>query len=155
VPTDVSSRTTIVFSLAEPHWFGIFIGGTYFLRSQTMDPNQTFIDMFQAMKDEDHPTARDLAFALKCWFAKDGFYPSRYSREATDIYIASILRRTAADRNPDPPFSLVCYECDAGEGIVTEEEAMEEGWTEIELARHQPQANFIGFCPECGRRQNG
>ncbi|MEK6258007.1 MAG: hypothetical protein AABP62_05245 [Planctomycetota bacterium] len=120
-----------------------------------MDPNQTFLDMFQAMKDEDNATARELAFALKCWFAKDGFYPSQHSPEATDIYITSVLRRTAADRQPEPPFSLVCYECDAGEGIVTEEEAMEEGWTEIEFARHQPQANFIGFCPECVRRQNG
>jgi hypothetical protein len=117
-----------------------------------MDPKQTFLDMIQAMKDEDHATARELAQALKCWFAKGGFCPDPYSPEAMHCYIDSVLRRTAGHRKPEPPFSLVCYECDAGEGIASEEEAMAEGWTEIEFARHLPQANFIGMCPDCRKR---
>ncbi len=114
-----------------------------------MDPHQTFLDMFQAMKDEDHATARELAQALQCWFAKGGFYPDEYSPEAMHCYIASVLRRTAGHRKPELPFSLVCSDCDAGEGIATEEEAMDEGWTEIEPAAQLPQANYLGICPDC------
>lgn len=114
-----------------------------------MDPHQTFLDMFQAMKDEDHATARELAQALQCWFAKGGFYPDEYSPEAIHTYIASVLRRTAGHRKPELPFSLVCSDCDAGKGIATEEEAMDEGWTEIEPAPQLPQANYLGICPDC------
>ncbi|QDU45210.1 hypothetical protein Mal52_37010 [Symmachiella dynata] len=60
-----------------------------------MDPNQTFLDMFNAMKTEDFATARELALALQEWFAKGGFYPYQYTPEAMQAYIASVLRRTA------------------------------------------------------------
>jgi len=60
-----------------------------------MDPNQTFLDMFHAMRDGDHETARELAFALKRWFASGGFYPYQFTPEAMNAYIASVLRRTA------------------------------------------------------------
>jgi len=109
--------------------------------------------MFEAMKAGDFETARDLALALKEWFAKGGFYPHQYTPEAMHSYIASVLRRTFG-HGPEPVFSLVCRNCDAGEGIKTEEDAMGEGWTEIELALALPQANFCGLCPEC-RQKDG
>jgi hypothetical protein len=59
-----------------------------------MDPNQTYLDMFAAMRDGDHETARELALALKDWFARGGFYPYQYTQVAMDAYIASVLRRT-------------------------------------------------------------
>lgn len=113
-----------------------------------MDPNRTYLDMFDAMKNKDLETARELALALKEWFAKGGFYPHQFTPEAMHCYIASVLRRTAGN-GPEPVFSLVCRYCDAGEGIETEEEAIGEGWTEIELALALPQANFCGLCPDC------
>jgi hypothetical protein len=60
-----------------------------------MDPNRTFQDMFHAMRDGDHETARELALALKRWFETGGFYPYQYTPEAMHAYIASVLRRTA------------------------------------------------------------
>jgi hypothetical protein len=60
-----------------------------------MDPNQTFLDMFHAMRDEVHETARELASALNRWFATGGFYPYQYTPEAMNAYIADVLRRTA------------------------------------------------------------
>ena len=60
-----------------------------------MDPHQTFLDMFQAMKDEDHATARELALSLQRWFARGGFYTDEYSPEAIHCYLASVLRRTS------------------------------------------------------------
>ncbi|MDB5346022.1 MAG: hypothetical protein JWP89_4399 [Schlesneria sp.] len=113
-----------------------------------MDPNQTFLDMFAAMKDKDFETARELALALKGWFANGGFYPHQYTPEAMHCYIASVLRRTFG-HGPDPVFSLVCRYCDAGEGIATEEDAIGEGWSEIEPAFALPQANYCGVCPDC------
>lgn len=113
-----------------------------------MDPNQTFLDMFEAMKANDFETARELALALKDWFARGGFYPHQFTPEAMHAYIASVLRRTAG-HGPTVPFSLVCRHCDAGEGIETEEQAISDGWTEIRPALALPQANFGGLCPDC------
>jgi hypothetical protein len=53
-----------------------------------MDPNVTFQDMFHAMRDGDHETARELALALKRWFETGGFYPYQYTPEAMNAYIA-------------------------------------------------------------------
>jgi hypothetical protein len=113
-----------------------------------MDPNQTYLAMFDAMKAGDFDTARELALALKDWFAKGGFYPYQYTPEAMHAYIASVLRRTAG-HGPEPVFSLVCQYCDAGDGIETEEQAITEGWSEIEPAFALPQANYCGTCPDC------
>lgn len=52
----------------------------------------------------------------------------------------------------DVPFSLVCSECDAGMGIASYEQAMAEGWTDIDYAPDLPMANFIGVCPDCRER---
>lgn len=60
-----------------------------------MDPNQTYLDMFHAMRDGDHEKARELPLALKEWFARGGFYPYQYTPEAMNAYIADVLRRTA------------------------------------------------------------
>lgn len=113
-----------------------------------MDPNQTFLDMFEAMKNKEFETALELALALKNWFAKGGFYPHQYTPQAMHAYIASVLRRTTA-YGPEPVFSLVCQHCDAGEGVDSEEQAIAEGWSEIEPAFALPQANFCGLCPDC------
>ncbi len=113
-----------------------------------MDPNQAYLDMFEAMKANDFETARELALALKNWFAKGGFYPYQFTPEAMHAYIASVLRRTAG-HGPEPFFSLVCRHCDAGEGIESEEQAIAEGWSEIEPAYALSQANYCGLCPTC------
>jgi hypothetical protein len=63
-------------------------------------------------------------------------------------YIASVLRRTSG-HGPEPVFTLVCRHCDAGEHIETEEQAIGEGWSEIEPAYALPQANYCGLCPDC------
>jgi hypothetical protein len=113
-----------------------------------MDPNQTFLDMFEAMKTNDFETARELALALNDWFAKGGFTPHQTTPEAMHAYIASVFRRTCG-HGPDPVFSLVCRHCDAGDGIDTEEQAIGEGWSEIEPAFALAQANYCGLCPDC------
>ena len=113
-----------------------------------MDPNQTYLNMFEAMKARDHETARELALSLKDWFTRGGFYPYQFTPEAMHAYIASVLRRTAG-HGPEPVFSLVCCNCDAGQGIETEEQAIAEGWSEIEPAFALPQANYCGVCPDC------
>jgi hypothetical protein len=49
----------------------------------------------------------------------------------------------------DVPFSLVCSECDAGTNIESNDQAIAEGWTEIDYAPDLPMANFVGLCPDC------
>lgn len=117
-----------------------------------MDPNQTFLDMFEAMKNEDFETARELALALQNWFAKGGFCPPKFTRRAMQTYIDSVLRGTSG-RGHEPVFSLICQHCDAGQGITTEELAIAEGWSEIEPAFDLPKANHSGICPDCRKTE--
>jgi len=121
-------------------------------KADNMDPNQTFFDMLAAIRDKDKATAHELALALKSWFANGGFYPFQCTPEAMNAYIASVLRRTAGLGEPEPPFSLTCLYCDAGQGIASEEEAIGEGWSEIEPAPQLLQANVLGVCPDCQER---
>jgi hypothetical protein len=52
--------------------------------------------------------------------------------------------------NPETEkFSIVCYGCDAGMGIGSEEQATAEGWTAIEYRPDLPMAYYIGYCPDC------
>jgi hypothetical protein len=60
--------------------------------------------------------------------------------------------RNQQRRNYDVPFSLVCSECDAGTHIESQDQAMAEGWADIDYAPDLPMANFIGLCPECRER---
>lgn len=49
----------------------------------------------------------------------------------------------------DVPFTLVCCDCDAGMGVYSHDQAVAEGWAEIDYAPELPMANYIGLCPEC------
>ena len=57
--------------------------------------------------------------------------------------------RPKHSHSTDMPFSLVCSECDAGMNIESYDQALAEGWAEIEFAPDLPMANFIGLCPDC------
>ena len=52
------------------------------------------------------------------------------------------------------PFTLVCRDCDAGIGVDSQEQAVAEGWAEIDCAPDLPMANYVGCCPDC-REQFG
>lgn len=54
----------------------------------------------------------------------------------------------------DVPFSLVCSECDAGSHIESHEQAVAEGWSNIDYAPSLPMANYIGLCPDCRETMN-
>ncbi|MCA9094029.1 MAG: hypothetical protein KDA68_11110 [Planctomycetaceae bacterium] len=59
-----------------------------------MDPYQTYLDMYDAMKHKDHAAAREQALNLKEWFAKGGFYPYQVTPLAMQAYLAFVLRHT-------------------------------------------------------------
>ena len=119
-----------------------------------MDPNQTYLDMFHAMRDGNFETARELALSLQRWFETGGFYPDQYTPWAMQAYIDSVLRRTLG-YGSEPVFSLICMTCDAGDDLETEEAAMAAGWCEIEPAFDLPQANYCGLCPTCRKDEEG
>jgi hypothetical protein len=60
-----------------------------------MDPNQTYFEMCEAMREGDYETARALALALKRWLASGGFYPGQLTPDSINAYLATILSRTA------------------------------------------------------------
>ncbi len=50
-------------------------------------------------------------------------------------------------------FSLCCTGCDAGTDITTPEQAISEGWSNIEEDFDGRSWNYLGMCPEC--REDG
>ena len=58
-------------------------------------------------------------------------------------------------QEPGVPFSLVCFDCDAGMEISSHDEAIANGWTEIEYAPHLSMSNYLGLCPTCRCEETG
>lgn len=117
-----------------------------------MDPTTCYREMTLAMRDGDFETARDHALNLQRWFNQGGFEPDGENILEVKGHLARVLRITTPGVPPEPEiFSLACSECDFGEGITTEAEAIEEGWSQITPAPDLPIANFVGICPCCRR----
>ena len=115
-----------------------------------MDPTACYLEMILSMQDGDLETARDSALNLKRWLDRGGFYPQEENILEVDGHLARVLRITTPGSLPEPDvFSLVCAECDYGDGITSETEAIEEGWSSIQPAPDLPMANYVGTCPCC------
>lgn len=115
-----------------------------------MDPTACYFAMLLAMNECDAETAREYALNLKCWLDRGGFYPVDPSMLEVQGHLARVLRITDPDALHEPDvFSLVCAECDYGDGITSETEAIEESWSQIQPAPDLPMANFAGYCPCC------
>ncbi|AMV22607.1 hypothetical protein [Planctomyces sp. SH-PL14] len=113
-----------------------------------MEPAQTLRDLIAAMQAGDAARCRELAAALRGWIARGGYAPPGHTAISIECYLNSVARRIDGC-GPQPVFTLICCDCDAGEEIDTEEQAMLEGWSEIGPAFELPQANFVGRCPFC------
>jgi hypothetical protein len=50
-------------------------------------------------------------------------------------------------RPEDVPFSISCYECDCA-SPESMEQAIRDGWTEIQFTPDGLAENFLGYCPE-------
>ena len=70
-------------------------------RSISLDPTQTYLDMFNAMNAGDLAAARQNAVTLRDWLEQGGFYPPGYSKEEINAYLNDVLRRTATYASAD------------------------------------------------------
>jgi hypothetical protein len=59
-----------------------------------MDPNITYMAMFNSMSIGEFVMARIHATNLKEWLDKGGFYPTNYTEVEVKSYLANVLRRT-------------------------------------------------------------
>ena len=115
-----------------------------------MDPSACYHDMLISMQHGDFETARGHALQLKRWLDGGGYYPPDENMLEVQGHLARVLRITTPGAAPEPEiFSLTCSDCDYGDGITTEAEAIEEGWSQITPAPDLPMANFVGVCPCC------
>lgn len=115
-----------------------------------MDPTACYLEMILSMQEGHSETAREYALNLKRWLDRGGFYPQEENMLEVDGHLARVLRITTPGSPAEPEvFSLVCADCDYGDGITSETEAIEEGWTGIQPAPALPMANFVGTCPAC------
>jgi len=59
-----------------------------------MDPNQTYREMKDALREGNLATACELALALKKWPATGGFHPIGHTIKEVESCIMIVLRRT-------------------------------------------------------------
>jgi hypothetical protein len=64
------------------------------LETSTVDPNRTYLDMLDMMRDDDHESARRAAIELRCWTRRGGFYPADRDPRRVDRTVAKVLART-------------------------------------------------------------
>ena len=102
-----------------------------------MDPTACYREMKLAMLEGDFETARDYALNLQRWFNQGGFEPEGENGLEVKGHLARVLRITTPGVPPEPEiFSLTCSECDYGDGITTEVEAIEPRFGRLEVGKH-------------------
>ena len=129
-----------------------------------MDPQATWQELLDAWREHDWQRMQDASEALLDWLKRGGFPPEVFPTSGMGsewnqtmvrsacTYMVDLARRVMADPNSIPAgvtFSLSCYECDV-ESPATYDEAIREGWTEIEFRPECCAENFLGACPEHG-----
>jgi hypothetical protein len=60
-----------------------------------MDPTESYLAMFEAMRQQEFQTAREHAIALRDWLESGGFYPPNYHPDEVKGYLNNVLRRTS------------------------------------------------------------
>ena len=127
-----------------------------------MDPQATWNELLDAWMKRDWQRMQEASESLLDWLKRCGFPPevfptsglgSEWNRmvlQAACTSMVDLARRVIADPNGIPtgvPFTLSCFEC-SEEGPDTYDEAICEGWTEIEFRPECCAENFLGACPE-------
>ena len=127
-----------------------------------MDPEATWKRMLEAWKDQRWEELQEAATDLKDWLSRGGCPPQvpagcdmgvlwngAVTRAACEFAINICWRvLQSPDRIPQGiPFSVSCYECDAG-SPSSHEAALASGWTGIDFRPDLPAENFLGYCPD-------
>jgi hypothetical protein len=115
-----------------------------------MDPTTCYHDMLLLMQEGKLRAAREHALNLQHWLNRGGFCPENQELTGVKGHLARVLRMTDPNSSTEPDvFSLVCSDCDNGSHILSESQAIEEGWTAIQPAPDLPMANYVGTCLQC------
>lgn len=63
----------------------------------------------------------------------------------------STIGRRREILDSEPPFSLSCYQCDAGDDVVSKDQALVLGWHGVQRDTTGLGWNDLGWCPDCSR----
>ncbi|MFV1966866.1 MAG: hypothetical protein ACC628_15685 [Pirellulaceae bacterium] len=66
--------------------------GAKYVRNLVLDPDESYLQMYRAMRDGDLDEARALALKLKQWLDGGGAYPLFYAEEEVRAYLSSVFR---------------------------------------------------------------
>lgn len=127
-----------------------------------MDPQAAWELVIESFIEHDWPQLLEAAEGLLNWMKKGGCPPGtvpgwrmgslwdEHLATAICTFAASLAKRVMEDPHGIPagvPFSLSCFECDAA-SPDSHDEAIAEGWTEIEFTPEGLAENFFGLCPQ-------
>jgi len=127
-----------------------------------MDVQQTWEDLLTAWAEHDWQNVQQISQDILEWLERNGFAPEIVSvqRMGNDVnrvlataacqYMAELARQVTENANGIPhgvPFSVSCFECDAG-SPDSFEQALTEGWVSVEFFPQGVAENFLGLCPD-------
>lgn len=131
-----------------------------------MDPQATWNSLLEEWANRNWLNVFELAEALLEWLSNDGFPPDTMGIRnlGADWHRTQALAmcRFALERARDVlnsphqipgqvPFTLTCATCN-NEGPDAYDEAIDEGWRDIEYFPAGSSENFLGECPICRER---
>ncbi|MEZ6129184.1 MAG: hypothetical protein R3C59_10920 [Planctomycetaceae bacterium] len=120
-----------------------------------MDPTRCYQHILDALRTKDDAEARRAASALRDWLETGGCFPEGQNPVCVEFLLNRLLQPACAANVDQFPFlSITCYDCDAGQHIASIEQALIEGWTEIEADEKLRVTSHLGICPECRRAQD-
>lgn len=115
-----------------------------------MDPTTCYLTIVEALAAHDYARARECALILKASLESGGFYPKGFEVNHILDTLGRAMRPVCRPSALRFPFSsIVCTSCDAGQNIESLEQAIKEGWTQIDPEVDLLNATHIGLCPEC------
>ena len=120
-----------------------------------MDPTRCYLLILEHLETLDYAEARTYAGILHNLLEKRGFYPEGYQPERVDAVLEELLKPACAPSAIRVTFrSLTCYDCDVGQDIVSLQQAIDDGWTELVGHESLTAISHRGICPACRMQQS-
>ena len=128
-----------------------------------MDPQATWRELIEAWLEGNWQAVSEFSEALLDWLSKDGFPPETMGamrlgadwNRSIAVAVCELAYQRASsvlDRPngipTDVSFTLACATCN-DDGPHTYDEAIADGWKQLQYTPAGISENFLGRCPQC------
>ncbi len=120
-----------------------------------MDPTTCYLTILEALRNHDYSRAREYALILKEWLGGGGFYPKGFDAANMHSVLEKALRPACSSNALRfPMLAIVCKTCGAISGNQSLMDAIDAGWTAIDIKPDDKRISHMGICVNCRRDED-